>query len=120
MIELDNTIKTGILNEYNIDNNKQTLSFTANHEELKIIVTIPHNVFEWYVDVFDRNGQKVHSNWFDYYDDIPANLRAEMKKSVEEFILVVTKYPLRLIEGRKPKQSTLQIYRNETWTDLIY
>jgi len=120
MIEIDDIIKTDVLDEYIADRHKQTLTIAANNEELKIIVTIPHDVFEWYVDVFDRNGRKVLSNWLDHYGETQTNLRAEMKESVEGFIVAVTKHPLRLIEGRKPEQSILQIYRNDRWTDKIY
>jgi len=119
MIEIDHTIMTGLVDEYISDGIRQTLTIVPN-EELKIIVTIPHDVFEWYVDVFDRNGSKVHTNWLDHYGDAEINLRVEMKKSIEDFIVAVTKYPMRLIVNVKPELSSLEIYRDDLWSDIFY
>ncbi len=119
MIDIDRIIKTKFVKEIINDKNQQTLTLLPN-EELKIVITIPHNVFEWFVEVFDKQGKKVHSNWIDHYGDTEVNLKSEMKESVEGFILAVTKHPLRLIDLGKPEQSILEIYRNEQWTDTIY
>jgi hypothetical protein len=119
MIEIDDNIKANFVKEYIAGNDKQILAIAAN-DDLKIIITIPHNVFEWYVDVFDKNGAKVYTNWLDHFGDNESNLRTEMKESVQGFMLAVTKYPLRLIVDGKPEQSILQVYRDDMWVDMIY
>jgi hypothetical protein len=108
-----------LVKEYIADSNTQRLTILPN-EELKIVITIPHDVFAWYVDVFDRTDTKIHTNWLDHYGETDAKLTSEMKASVEGFIVAVTKHPLRLIEDGKPGQSILQVYRNDEWTDRIY
>jgi len=119
MIEFDHTVNNNLVNEYITDDCSQTLTILPN-EELKIVVTVPHSILEWYVDVFDRNGTKVYSNWRDHFGDVEAELRSQMKESIEGFILAVTRHPLRVREGSRPGQSVLQIYRNDEWTDVNY
>ena len=119
MIVVDQTIKTNIVSDIFVDNQVQRLTILAN-EELRVVITIPHNVFEWFVDVFDTRGNKVHSSWIDHYGDTDSELKSEMKESVERFIDSITQNPLRVIPGDKPEQSTLEIYADEMWTASLY
>ena len=119
MIEINQNIKISIVKDIFVDNQVQRLTILPN-EELRVVITIPHNVFEWFVDVFDASGSKVHSNWIDHYGDTDAKLKSEMKESVEKFVDTITRNPLRLIRADKPEQSTLEVYADEMWTTIVY
>ena len=51
------------------------------------VVIPPEGVFEWFVTVFDADGDKVWSDWTAHYgkDANPAELTAEMVDSIREF-----------------------------------
>jgi len=119
MIEIDNIIKTTLIKEHIFDSNKQTFTIVPN-EELKIVITMPNNIFEWYINVFDRTDRKVHTNWLDHYGDNKVNLESEMKESVQGFINAVMKHPVRLSGDIKTGLSTLEVYRDNEWSDMIY
>lgn len=119
MIELDKNVKTNIADDIYTDNYVQRLTIIPN-EALKVVITIPHNLFEWFVDVFDIQNQKIYSNWLDHYGDTNENLKSEMKESVERFIQAITQYPLRVVIASVTEQSTLEIYVDEKWTADIY
>ncbi|HTJ51752.1 MAG TPA: hypothetical protein VL443_19970 [Cyclobacteriaceae bacterium] len=118
MIEIDQSIKT-TLKDVVTDNNSQRLTILTN-DGLRIVIIIPHNVFEWFIDVFDSQNKKVHTNWTDHYGDTEKNLKIEMKKSVEGFIQTVTRYPVRIVMHDKSNRSILQVCKDEVWTDNIY
>jgi hypothetical protein len=119
MIEIDQSIKNNIISDIFTDKSVQRLTILPN-DELRIVITIPHSVFEWFVDIFDTADKKVHSNWVDHYGDTDAKLKLEMKESVEKFIHTVTGYPLRLVPANTPEQSTLEVYVDDTWTTNLY
>lgn len=119
MIDIDQSIKINLVKDILTDDDLQRLTILPN-DELRIVITIPHDVFEWFIDVFDGQDNKVHSNWIDHYGDTDSNLNLEMKESVENFIQSVTRYPLRVFSQGSPERSTLEVYKDEMWTTDIY
>jgi hypothetical protein len=119
MIELAQSIKANFIKDIFTDNHTQRLTILPN-DELRIVITIPHNVFEWFVDVFDTQDRKVHSNWIDHYGDTEANLKSEMKESVERFIKTASRNSLRLLGSSTPERSTLEAYVDGNWTTSLY
>lgn len=63
-----------------------------------VTVTVPHDVFEWFVHAKDRkSGQEVWSDWIDYegYDNTSKiELESEMAGDVYKFVDQVSKRPL--------------------------
>lgn len=54
-------------------------------------VTIPNGIFEWFVDVFDGNKNKIHSDWTDHYGDPIEILKVERQTDIEQFVNEVLK-----------------------------
>ena len=52
------------------------------------VVIPPEGVFEWYVTVFDADGDKVWSDWTEHYatEPDPAELTAEMVGAIRAFV----------------------------------
>jgi hypothetical protein len=119
MIEIEQSVKDKIIDNIITHEGVQRLTILPN-DELRIVITIPYKVFEWFIDVFDSHGKKVHSNWIDHYGETGTNLESEMKESVEKFIRAVTTCRLRLIPASTPGQSILEVYADERWTAVLY
>lgn len=51
------------------------------------MVTIPKNVFEWFVLVSDaKEGKEIWSDWMDHYDDSDEHLEIEMSDRIAGFV----------------------------------
>ena len=119
MVEIDESIKTNCLATHFGDDVKQVLTILPN-KDLKIIITIPHEIFEWFIDVYEREDSPSYTNWIDHYGATETELRAEMKGSIEEFILTICKHPVRLSNYGGPNHKMLQLCKNEIWIDVTY
>ncbi|MGC3945567.1 MAG: hypothetical protein QM762_13790 [Chryseolinea sp.] len=119
MMDFDQKFRINFIEDILDDKTQQRLTVRPN-TELTIVITIPHNVFEWFVDVFDVQDKKIYSNWIDHYGDTGTKLKSEMKEAVENFIKTVTAYPLRVVASATPERSILEVYRDEMWTNDIY
>lgn len=86
---------------------------------LKIEITVPNDVFEWYVDVYNSDGIMLTSNWYDHYDDKKENLMIEMRDSIAEFIHAVTKNDSRIVAKQNSSGSIFQILIDNKWIDYI-
>ena len=64
-----------------------------------IKVTIPDGIFEWFVDVFDSNKNKIHSDWTEHYGSPIENLKAERQTDIEQFVDEVLKGNLDFTES---------------------
>jgi len=64
-----------------------------------IQITIPDGIFEWFVDVFDRNKNKVHSDWTEHYGSPIDILTAERQSDIEHFVDRILKGNLVFTEG---------------------
>lgn len=115
MIDIDNSITTLTNVDYFVDGNTQTLSIKL-YDDYYMKIVIPHSVFEWFVDIYDKN-EKVWSKWYDHYDDTTENLKTEMKNSIEEFVREVSGHPCKLIPGKRIKDSLFYVYKNDSWVE---
>ncbi len=88
---------------------------------LKIKLTVANNVFEWFVDIFNSNGDLLISNWNDHYDNSEDKLINEMKESIAEFISEITENRTRIIVEKKflKEKTIFQIQKNNNWVDYF-
>ena len=88
---------------------------------LKIKLTVAHNVFEWFVDIYNSQGILLISNWYDHYDNSYDTLIKEMQESITQFVSNITENKTRVIvEKRFLNQKTIfQVFRNDIWVELF-
>jgi hypothetical protein len=81
----------------------ESFVLTIRRDNLSVLVTIPKDVLEWFVDARDDpTGRSVH-DWCDYvgYDETPIDvLTADMAEDVQRFVEQLLKRPLRTVEWR--------------------
>lgn len=96
---------------------KQVMTLNTLDKNYKIQITLPDNIFEWFIAVLDLNGQKLVSTWVDHYGDTNENLKTEMKTEIENFIKTVSTFKTRIIDLADNKK-TLQYLDNQTWSNI--
>lgn len=52
----------------------------------EIRLTIPDDVFEWFVHVHDKDGKLLHSEWNDHYGSPNDTLKHERQTDIDQFI----------------------------------
>lgn len=116
------------LSEYNSESvlirkesDRQELTIFSKDRLLKIIVLVPHGIFEWFIDVYS-NDKKVLSTWIDHYGSPREELITEMKTDLDEFISTATRYDLQVgpITSRDTKKVSLQYHSNGGWKNFDF
>jgi hypothetical protein len=86
---------------------------------LKVEITVPYDVFEWFVNIYGKEGNVIATTWYDHYGDKKENLEGEMSASIFEFIDDVTKNESRIIPKQKSTGNIFQIMKDNQWQDYI-
>jgi hypothetical protein len=84
---------------YSISENQVQFLEILDSQGHSIQITIPDGIFEWFVDVFDRKKNKIHSDWTDHYDSPTEILIAERQSDIERFVNSILNGNLRF-EGK--------------------
>jgi len=119
MIEINVYLKNQFVSNYSLDDKQQTLKLISPNG-LKVLIFIPHDIFEWFINITDESGKKMYSNWIDHYGDNNENLTIEMKESVEQFILLVAKNPIRIVEELASGKKVLESLNAGNWLEVTY
>lgn len=103
--------------QYFGEGTKQVMTLKTVDKLVKVQITLPDKVFEWFVDILDNNGQTITSTWVDHYGDNEENLKTEMRTEIESFIKIVATKKTRVV-NRQNQTKTFQYLDNETWVDF--
>ncbi len=107
--------------EYSIDNqNTQKLKTKLNNNIL-VEITIPSDIFEWFINVFDDKNVKLISDWHDGYDDKKEVLIKQRQLEIETFIQNIINNKIRFVQNKKGfiLTSLFQYEIDGIWIDLI-
>ena len=109
--------------ECNVVEQQNAIELVVRRNGLVITITVPHEVFEWFVDVEDRAaGLKAH-DWYDYarYESGRAsNFDREMAADLRSFIENIAERPLRMIDADPRKSSgVLEWQQDGTWAAAV-
>lgn len=102
---------------YYASDKKQVMTLSDLDKNYKIQITLPDNLFEWFIDVFDINGQKLVSTWVDHYGDTHENLVNEMRNEIIGFIKIVSENKTRVVNLINNKK-TFQYFDNQVWRNV--
>lgn len=102
---------------YYASDKKQVMTLSTVDKNCKIQITLPDNLFEWFIDVFDITGQKLVSTWVDHYGDTHENLIIEMRNEITGFLKIVSENKTRVIDLADNKK-TFQYFDNEAWRNV--
>ena len=107
--------------EYSIDKQSTQRLKTKLNNNITVELTIPNNIFEWFVDVFDNHNVKLISDWYDGYGEKKEILIKERQLEIESFIQNITNNKIRFIQNKKGFKHTslFQYEMNGLWIDLI-
>ncbi len=101
--------------QYSVDSVKQILTLKSIDESLRIQITLPTNLLEWFINILDANDQIVASAWVDHYGKNDEELKKEMREEINRFIKMVSTYQTRVTVG---ESKTFQYYDNENWNNF--
>jgi hypothetical protein len=101
--------------QYSSDDAKQILILHSVNETLSIQITLPNNLFEWFINILDSSGQIVASTWVDHYGNSDEELKKEMRDEINQFIKMVSTHQTRVTSGEK---KTFQYYESENWNNF--
>lgn len=100
---------------YSVDSVKQNLTLKSIDKTLRIQITLPTNLFEWFINILDANDQIVASAWVDHYGKNDEELKKEMREEINRFIKMVSTYQTRVTVG---ENKTFQYYERENWNNF--
>jgi hypothetical protein len=127
----NSTDTTDLLNDFShlgrLENLTYRNSAGTQHIEIKhpdnfiIEIVIPDGIFEWFMDIFDSQKNKLVSDWSDGYGEPKDVLIADRQKDVEEFVHDVLNNKMRFRVDKKFLREKLivEIFKDNTWTELI-
>lgn len=107
--------------EYSIDNqNTQKLKTKLNNNIL-VEITIPSDIFEWFINVFDDKNVKLISDWYEVYGEKKEDLIKERQLEIETFIQNIINNKIRFVQNKKGfiLTSLFQYEIDGIWIDLI-
>ena len=95
-------------------------------DSLSIEVTIPDDVFEWWVSVIDSaTGREFALDWCDHYGDADEQLHEQMAEEIGTFMDGVVDAPVRLVSKQKPswlpwrKPRTTYVLQRQAGADWV-
>jgi hypothetical protein len=102
----------------------QCLELTIDRAEARILVTVPREVLEWFVDATCVATSRKVSDWCDYrgYDDTPEEeLAVEMARDVRAFVRALIERPLRFREQRRllRRKLVLEWQHDGRWSSAV-
>lgn len=86
-----------------------------------VLVAVPADVLEWFVDVTDAAGHRVE-DWVDYeaYDETPVGqLESDFARDVRSFLDTLLSSDLSFTVGPSRGQAALQWFRDGEWVSLV-
>ena len=106
---------------YKVDSNGTQFLQIKHQDGFFIDIIVPDGIFEWFIDFFDSQRNKLVSDWGDCYSKPIDDLKAERQSAVEELINDVLNHKLRFQFDKKlfRQISTVEIFRNNCWTKLL-
>lgn len=113
----------GRLDNVNYQINEQgTQVIEIKHSDNFLIkIVIPDGIFEWFIDIFDNNSNKLVSDWYDGYGEPEEILKAYRQKDVEDTVHKILDNKLRYVTKRTRFKViyTIEIFTDSVWTELI-